>query len=174
MARIDLPSQIARGLFFVLCRIGGVHRGPIRHYGHHGERGSVFERHVPRVLCNVADGHGHGSVGHIFDSVAHSLRTGPVCGRRWSLIRNGHHASPCHLHLQSQPPSPRLGVDGASPSNATPLAVEALAPPVVEAPALPAVEDPVVPVDEVVAEPIVVPTYVPKEPMSPAPAPPRY
>jgi hypothetical protein len=73
------------------------------------------------------------------------------------LIRRGHHASPHGLRLQSQPPSPRLGLDGAGPSNAAPPAVEAPMPPIVEAPAPP--------IDEAVAEPVAIPAYVPMEPM---------
>ena len=165
MAKINLPSHIVRGLFFALRRISGVRRGPIRHHGHHAQRHSVFERLGPRVRRNAGNG-GHGSFGRLFDSAARGIRADAVPRRRWSPIRRVRQASPQELRLQSQPPSPRLGVDGAGPSNAAPPAVEGPAPPVVEAPA-PLVE-------EVGAEPVAAPAYIPMEPMSPAPAPPRY
>ena len=127
---IDLPSHVARGLFFALRCVGGVRRGPIRHHGHHGQRRSVFERLGPRLRRTA--GHGHGSYGRIFDSAIRDVRAAVVPRRRWSPIRRGRTASPRDLHLQSQSPSPRLGVNDAGPSNEAPHAVEATAPPVVE------------------------------------------
>ena len=164
MARLDLPSHIVRGLFFALCCAGGVRRGSIRRHGHHGQRRSIFEHLGPRVRRNAA--RGPTSFGRIFDATVRSLRAGPICGREYSPIHSGRLASSRGLHLQSQTPSPRRGVDGASPSKAAPRVVEAPAPSVVEAPAPP--------VEEAVAEPAAVPAYAPIEPMSPTPAPPRF
>ncbi|XP_066384614.1 COPII coat assembly protein sec16-like [Miscanthus floridulus] len=158
MAKIDLPSHVVRQLFFALRHVGGVRRGPIHHHGHHGQRRSVFERLGPRVRRNSAHGHGHGPFGRLFDSAVRGLRSNTVPRRRWIPVRGRHASPPRDLRLQSQPQSPRLGLDGAGPSND--------ASPVVEAPA-PSV-------DEVVAEPTPVPTYIPMEPMSLAPSPPRF
>jgi len=164
MARLDLPPHIVRGSFFALHRAGGVRRGSIRRHGHHGQRRSIFERLGPRVRRNAA--RGPTSFGCIFDAAVRSLRADPIRGREYSPIHSGRLASPRDLHLQSQTPSPRLGVDGASPSNTAPRVDEAPAPSVVEAPAPP--------VEEAVAEPAAVPAYAPIEPMSPTPAPPRF
>ena len=153
MARLDLPSHIVRGLFFALCRAGGVRRGSIRR---HGQCRSVFERLGPRVRCNAA--RGPTSFGRIFDAAVRSLRAGLIRGREYSPIHSGRLASPRDLHLQSQTPSPRRGVDGASPSNIAPRVVEAPAPPI----------------EEAVAEPAAVPAYAPIEPISPTPAPPCF
>ena len=151
---INLPSHVVRQLFFALRRVGGMRHGPIRH---HGQRRSVFERLGPRVRRSAVNGSG---CGRIFASAVRNLRQDARRGRRWSSVHRGRQASPLAPRLQSQPPSPRRGVDGAGPSNVAPQAVEAPAPPIVEAPAPP--------VDEVVA--------VPMEPMSPAlpPPPPRF
>ena len=156
---LNLPSHVARGLFFALCRNNGVRRGPFHHYGRHGQRHSVFERRGPRIRRNAGNG------GRRFGRFSYSAVSG--VRRQWSPIRSGRHASPRIVRLQSQPLSPRLGKDGAGPSNVVPSVVEAPAPPVVAAPAPP--------VDEVVAETVTVPAYAPmEEPMSPTPAPPRY
>jgi len=151
---INLPSHVVCQLFFALRRVGGMRHGPIRH---HGQRRSVFERLGPRVRRSAVNGSG---CGRIFASAVRNLRQDARRGRRWSSVHRGRQASPLAPRLQSQPPSPRRGVDGAGPSNVAPQAVEAPAPPVVEAPAPP--------VDKVVA--------VPMEPMSPAlpPPPPRF
>ena len=162
MAKINLPTHVARGLFFALCHVGGVRRGPIHYHNLHGQCRSVFERLGPHARCNAGNG-GHGPFGRLFDSIVRGLRADAVPRHRWSLVPYGRHASPRNLRLQSQPPSPCLGMNGAGPSNAAPRDVEALAPPTVEA-LMP-------PVDEVVVEPVVVPAYIPMEPMSPAPAP---
>ena len=114
MARLDLPSHIVRGLFFALRRAGGVRRGSIRRHGHHGQRRSVFERLGPRVRCNSA--RGPTSFGRIFDAAVRSLRAGLIHGREYSPIHSGRLASSRGLHLQSRTPSPRRGVDGASPA----------------------------------------------------------
>ena len=169
MARInvDLPSHVARGLFFALRHVGGVRRGPIRHHGHHGQRRSVFERLGPRLRRTAAHGHGHGPYGRIFDSAVRDVRA-DVRRRRWSPIRRGRLASPQDRPLQNQPPSPRLGADGAGPSNTAPPAVEVAAPPVVEAPM------PLAEAVEMMPAAAPTPSYMPMEPMSPVPAPPRY
>ena len=169
MARInaDLPLHIARGLFFALRRVGGVRRGPIRHHGHHGQRRSVFERLGPRLRRTAAHGHGHGPYGRIFDSAVRDVRA-DVHRRRWSPIRRGRLASPQDRPLQSQPPSPRLGADGAGPSNTAPPAVEVAAPPIVEAPM------PLAEAVEMMPAAAPTPSYMPMEPMSPVPAPSRY
>ncbi|KAG2640746.1 hypothetical protein PVAP13_2KG115948 [Panicum virgatum] len=166
---LNLPSHVARGLFFALCRNNGVRRGSFHHYGRHGQRRSVFERLGPRIRRNAGNGGRRFGRFFFFDSAVSGNR------RQWSPIRSGRHASPRIVRLQSQPPSPRLGKDGAGPSNVAPAVVEAPAPPVVEAPAPPVVEAPAPPVDEMVAETVAVPAYAPmQEPMSPTPAPPRY
>jgi len=101
MAKINLPSHVARGLFFALCRASGVRRGPIRHRGHHGQHRSVFERLGPRVRRNVGNG-GPGPFGWLFDCAVRGIRTDAARRRQWSPIRRSRQASQRGVRLQSQ------------------------------------------------------------------------
>jgi hypothetical protein len=59
MTGLHLPSHTVRVMYNALCHVCGVHRGPIYHHGHHGQRYNVFECLDSHVRHNVVIGYDH-------------------------------------------------------------------------------------------------------------------